>query len=61
MLKLIKEFTVGTNFTNALKATLSAIIPVLLLSKLGYLEMGLTVALGALFTLPSDIPSNLKT
>ena len=60
MLKLIKEFTVGTNFTNALKATLSAIIPVLLLSKLGYLEMGLTVALGALFTLPSDIPSNLK-
>lgn len=60
MLKLIKEFTVGTNFTNALKATISAIIPVLIFSKLGYLEMGLTIALGALFTLPSDIPSNLK-
>jgi hypothetical protein len=29
MLKLIKEFTVGTNFTNALKAALSAIIPIL--------------------------------
>ena len=60
MLKLIKEFTVGINFTNALKAALSAIIPVFLFSELGYLEMGLTVALGALFTLPSDIPSNLK-
>ncbi len=60
MLKLIKRFIVGTNFTNALKAAISAIIPVLIFSKLGYLEMGLTIALGALFTLPSDIPSNLK-
>jgi len=60
MLKLIKEFLVGTNFTNALKAAISAIIPVLIFSKLGYLEMGLTIALGALFTLPSDIPSNLN-
>lgn len=57
---MIKGYTVGTNFTNALKAALSAIIPVFLFSKLGYLEMGLTIALGALFTLPNDIPSNLK-
>ena len=60
MLKLIRDFTHGTNFNNAIKATLSAVIPVLVFSNLGDLETGLTIALGALFTLPSDIPSNLK-
>ena len=60
MLKLIRNFTDGTNFNNAIKATLSAVIPVLIFSYLGNLEAGLTIALGALFTLPSDIPSNLK-
>jgi uncharacterized membrane protein (TIGR01666 family) len=60
MLKLIRDFTDGTNFNNAIKATLSAVIPVLIFSNLGSLETGLTIALGALFTLPSDIPSNLK-
>ena len=60
MLKLIRDFTHGTNFNNAIKATLSAVIPVLVFSNLGSLETGLTIALGALFTLPSDIPSNLK-
>lgn len=60
MLTRIKEFTVGTNFTNALKAGLSAVIPVFILYNLGDLEAGLTIALGALFTFPSDIPSNLN-
>ena len=60
MLKLIRDFTDGTNFNNAIKATLSAVIPVLVFSNLGSLETGLTIALGALFTLPSDIPSNLN-
>jgi len=60
MLKLIRDFTHGTNFNNAIKATLSAVIPVLIFSNLGSLETGLTIALGALFTLPSDIPSNLN-
>jgi len=60
MLTKIKEFTVGTNFTNALKAGLSAVIPVFILYNLGDLEAGLTIALGALFTFPSDIPSNLN-
>ena len=60
MLKLIRNFTEGTDFNNAIKATLSAVIPVLIFSNLGNLETGLTIALGALFTLPSDIPSNLK-
>lgn len=60
MLKFLRDFTEGTNFNNAIKATLSAVIPVLVFSKLGSLETGLTIALGALFTLPSDIPSNLR-
>jgi len=60
MLKLIRDFTDGTNFNNAIKAALSAVIPVLIFSNLGSLESGITIALGALFTLPSDIPSNLN-
>lgn len=60
MLTRIKEFTDSTNFTNALKAVLSAAIPVFIFSYLGNLNAGLTIALGALFTFPSDIPSNLK-
>jgi uncharacterized membrane protein (TIGR01666 family) len=60
MITKIKDFTLGTNFTNALKAALSAIIPVFIFSYLGDLQTGLIVALGALFTFPSDTPSNLK-
>jgi uncharacterized membrane protein (TIGR01666 family) len=60
MITKIKDFTLGTNFTNALKAALSAVIPVFLFSYLGDLQTGLIIALGALFTFPSDTPSNLK-
>lgn len=60
MLTRIKEFTDSTNFTNALKVVLSAVIPVFIFAYLGNLNAGLTIALGALFTFPSDIPSNLK-
>lgn len=60
MIAKIRNITVGTNFTNALKAAISAAAPVLLFSYLGDLETGLVIALGALFTFPSDTPSNLK-
>lgn len=60
MFTKVKEFTDSSNFTNALKTALSATIPVFLFSYLGNLEAGLTIALGALFTFPSDIPSNLR-
>jgi len=56
----IKNFTVSTNLFNALKAAVSAVIPVFVFSYFGHLEFGLTMALGALFTFPSDTPSNLK-
>lgn len=60
MVSTIQKFTDSTYFTNALKITISAVIPVLLFSYLGYFEIGFTLALGAFFTYPSDIPSNLK-
>jgi uncharacterized membrane protein (TIGR01666 family) len=60
MIAKIKDFTIGTNLTNALKAALSAVIPVFFFSYFVDLQTGLIVALGALFTFPSDTPSNLK-
>jgi len=60
MITKIKDFTLSTNFNNALKAVISVVIPVFTFSYLGNLEAGLTMALGALFTFPSDTPSNLK-
>ncbi len=60
MLSKIKEFTVAISFTNALKAMLAALIPFYVFSRFGDISSGLTMAIGALFTFPSDIPSNLK-
>jgi uncharacterized membrane protein (TIGR01666 family) len=60
MIHKIRRFTDSTYFTNALKVTIAAVIPVVVLSFLGKFEIGFTIALGAFFTYPSDIPSNLK-
>ncbi|RDI57530.1 FUSC family membrane protein [Flavobacterium glaciei] len=60
MIYKIRNFTDSTYFTNALKVTIAAVIPVVLLSFFGKFEIGFTIALGAIFTYPSDIPSNLK-
>ncbi len=60
MITKIKGFTESTYFTNALKATISAVIPVILFTLLGHFEIGFTIALGAFLTYPSDIPSSLK-
>ncbi|WP_016988323.1 FUSC family protein [Flavobacterium sp. ACAM 123] len=60
MIPNVKKFTDGTYFTNALKITIAAVLPVLLFSYLGHFKIGFTIALGAFFTYPSDIPSNLK-
>ncbi|MFE3847563.1 FUSC family membrane protein [Flavobacterium sp. LB3P45] len=60
MIYEIRKFTDSTYFTNALKVTIAAVIPVLLFSFFGNFEIGFTIALGAFFTYPSDIPSNLK-
>jgi uncharacterized membrane protein (TIGR01666 family) len=60
MINQIQKFTGSSYFTNALKITIAAVIPVLLFSFLGHFQIGFTIALGAFFTYPSDIPSSPK-
>lgn len=60
MIQKVRNFTDSTNFSNALKVTLAASIPVLLFSYTGNFQIGFNIALGAFLTYPSDIPSNLK-
>ncbi|MEA9412163.1 FUSC family protein [Flavobacterium sp. PL02] len=60
MLDRIVKFTDSTSFTNASKVTIASVVPVLFFNFLGYFEIGFTIALGAFYTYPSDIPSNLK-
>ncbi|MEC5165993.1 putative membrane protein (TIGR01666 family) [Flavobacterium sp. PL11] len=60
MLQKINKFIDSIYFTNALKVTVAAVIPVVLFSLLGEFRIGFTIALGAFFTYPSDIPSSLK-
>jgi uncharacterized membrane protein (TIGR01666 family) len=60
MIAKIEKFTDSTYFTNALKATISAVIPVLVCTYFGHFEIGFTIALGAFLTYPCDIPSSLK-
>lgn len=60
MINSVKNFTDQTNFTNALKVTVAAVLPVILFGYLDLFQVGFTVAIGAVLTYPSDIPSNLK-
>lgn len=60
MIPKIKRFADSTHFTNALKITIAAVIPVLLFSHLGNFTIGFAIALGTILVYPSDIPSNLK-
>ncbi|MDD3003833.1 FUSC family membrane protein [Flavobacterium sp.] len=60
MFKSVQKFTTHTNFTNALKITVAAVIPVIFFSFLDLFHVGFSFALGAVLTYPSDIPSNLK-
>ncbi|MEO8253455.1 MAG: FUSC family protein, partial [Flavobacterium sp.] len=60
MISKIQNFISSTNFSNALKVTVAAVSPVLLFSYFDHFQIGFTIALGAFFTFPSDIPSNFK-
>lgn len=60
MFKSVQKFTAQTNFTNALKITVAAVLPVIFFAYIDLFEVGFSVALGAILTYPSDIPSNLK-
>ncbi|MCP2025983.1 putative membrane protein YccC [Flavobacterium sp. HSC-32F16] len=56
----ISKFTNSTSFLNASKVTIASVVPVLILNFLGHFEIGFTIALGAFYTYPSDIPSSLS-
>ena len=60
MIATVQKFTDSTYFTNAVKVTIASVLPVLIFTYLGHFQMGFTMALGAFFAYPSDIPSNLK-
>lgn len=60
MIEKIITFTQSHNFTNALKVTTATVIPVLLFTYFGHFDIGFSIALGAFFTYPSDIPSSLN-
>ncbi|WPR72914.1 FUSC family membrane protein [Flavobacterium sp. NG2] len=60
MISKIQKFKDSTNFTNALKITIAGVFSVLLFNYLGNIRIGITIALGAFFVFPSDVPSNLK-
>jgi len=60
MFEVIRKFADSTHFTNALKVTIATVTPVLFFTYFGLFEIGFTIALGAFFTYPSDIPSSLK-
>ena len=60
MISNILKFKESTEFTNALKVTIAGVLPVLLFSYLGSIGTGITIALGAFFVFPSDVPSILK-
>lgn len=59
MLQRIRSFTDSTNFTRAVIVTFAAALPAIVLSRLGFFNVGFAVALGAFLTYPADIPSNL--
>lgn len=60
MIDTVQKFTDSTYFTNALKVTIAAVLPVLFFSFFGHFQIGFEIALGAFLTYPSDIPSSIK-
>lgn len=60
MLDRIAKFTNSISFLNATKVTIASVVPVLIFQFLGHFEIGFTIALGAFYTYPSDIPSTLS-
>jgi uncharacterized membrane protein (TIGR01666 family) len=60
MVHHVIKFAGSTNFSNALKVTIASVIPVIACAFFWKFDIGFTVAIGALLTYPSDIPSTLK-
>ncbi len=56
----IRQFAESINFSNALKVTIATVLPILIASRFDHFDIGVTIAIGALLTYPSDISSNLQ-
>lgn len=56
----IRQFAESINFSNALKVTIATVLPILIASRFDHFDIGVTIAVGALLTYPSDISSNLQ-
>ena len=59
MIEKLRQFTDSANFSKAVIVTVSAVLPVLILSQFGLFKIGFTIAIGAFLCFPADIPSNL--
>lgn len=55
----IRKYADNTNFTNAVKATVSCVLPAVILTQTGHFQEGFVIALGALLAFPSDVPGSL--
>ncbi|HEU0138039.1 MAG TPA: FUSC family membrane protein, partial [Flavobacterium sp.] len=60
MFEEIRKFTDSTNFSNAIKVTIAALVPFVIFNYLDMIAVGFSMAIGSFLTYPSDIPSNLK-
>ena len=60
MLTQIQKFIDTASFTNALKVTIAAVIPVVFFSYFDLFSIGFVLALGAIFAYPSDIATSLN-
>ncbi|MGH2666339.1 FUSC family membrane protein [Flavobacterium sp.] len=60
MFQLFKKTTDNTNFANAAKATISCVLPVIVLSQFDHFTEGFALAIGALLTFPSDVAGSLN-
>ncbi len=56
----LRQFAESINFANAIKVTIATVIPILIASHFDQFDIGITIAIGALLTYPSDISSNLQ-
>lgn len=59
MINQFRKYTDNTNFSNAVKATITCVIPVIILSQFDYFDEGFAIAIGALLTFPSDVSGSL--
>jgi len=54
------KFLRSTDFSKAIVLTISIVIPILIFSNIGNLEIGVSIAMGCLLSSPSDVPGSFK-